>query len=62
MYVQYTLALLYTSTVSAGTMTTKSPDHASAAFSLLLPREVPHLSAILVAEKLRPINGNKKVQ
>ena len=46
--------------VSVGAMTTKSPDHASAAFSLLLPGEVLHLSAILVAKKLRPINGNKE--
>ena len=47
-------------TVSVGTMSTKSPDHAIAAFSLLLPGEVLHLSAILVAKKLRPINGNKE--
>lgn len=50
----------YMPTVSVGTMTPKSPDHASAAFSLLLPGEVLHLSAILVAKKLRPINGNKE--
>ena len=47
-------------TVSVGTMTTKSLDHASAAFSLLLSREVLHLSAVLVAKKLRLINGNKE--
>jgi hypothetical protein len=41
-------------------MTGGSPDHASATFSLLLPGRVLNLSAILVAKKLRPINGNKE--
>ena len=46
----------------SGAMTgdAKSSDHASATFSLLLPGRVLHLSALLVAKKLRPINGNKE--